>query len=138
LTTAQLRSRSWWKGPDIVLLVDDWHMIVAAGGMIPPMTPLAPLLPAAADIGLHIVVTCQMSQAHRATMDKFVGAAFGAGTPTLFLSGEKAEFPTSEFKLKRRPPGQALLRSPDGREVIQAAYVDPPEEEVFAPPLTGR
>ncbi len=138
LTTAQLRARSWWTGPDVVLLVDDWHMIVAAGGMIPPMTPLAPLLPAAADIGLHVIVTCQMSQAHRATMDKFVGAAFGAGSPTIFLSGEKTEFPTSEFKLKRRPPGQALLVSPEGKEVIQAAYVDPPEEEVFAPPLSGR
>ena len=138
LTTAQLRSRSWWTGPDIVLLVDDWHMIVAASGMISPMAPLAPLLPAAADIGLHVVVTCQMSQSHRATMDKFVGAAFGAGSPTIFLSGEKAEFPTSEFKLKRRPPGQALLVSPDGKEVIQAAYVDPPDEEVFAPPQTAR
>ena len=138
LTTTQLRTRSWWTGPDVVLLVDDWHMIVAASGLTPPMTPLGPLLPAAADIGLHIVVTCQMSQAHRATMDRFVGAAFGAGSPTLFLSGEKMEFPTSEFKLKRRPPGQALLVSPDGKEVIQAAYVDPPEEEVSAPPQPGR
>lgn len=129
LTTAQLRSRSWWSGPDVVLLVDDWHMIVAASGMLSPMAPLAPLLPAAADIGLHIIVTCQMSQAHRATTDKFVGAAFGAGSPTIFLSGEKAEFPTSEFKLKRRPPGQALLVSPDGKEVIQAAYVDPPTKK---------
>ncbi len=138
LTTAQLRTRSWWTGPDVVLLVDDWHMIVAASGMNPPMTPLGPLLPAAADIGLHIVVTCQMSQAHRATMDRFVGAAFGAGSPTLFLSGEKMEFPSSEFKLKRRPPGQALLVSPDGKEVVQAAYVDPPEEEVLAAPLGAR
>jgi type VII secretion protein EccCb len=138
LTTAQLRTRSWWTGPDVVLLVDDWHMIVAASGLNPPMTPLGPLLPAAADIGLHIVVTCQMSQAHRATMDRFVGAAFGAGSPTLFLSGEKMEFPSSEFKLKRRPPGQALLVSPDGKEVVQAAYVDPPEEEVFAAPPTAR
>jgi type VII secretion protein EccCb len=128
LTTAQLRARSWWTGPDVVLLVDDWHMIVAAGGMVPPMAPLAPLLPASADIGLHIVVTCQMSQAHRATMDKFVGSAFGAGSPTLFLSGDKTEFPSSQFKLKRRPPGQALLVSPDGKEVVQAAYIDPPEE----------
>ena len=138
LTTAQLRARSWWTGPDVVLLVDDWHMIVAAGGMMPPMAPLGPLLPAAADIGLHVVVTCQMSQAHRATMDKFVGAAFGAGSPTMFLSGEKTEFPSSEFKLKRRPPGQALLVSPEGKEVIQAAYVDPPDEEVLAPSLQGR
>lgn len=138
LTTAQLRARSWWTGPDVVLLVDDWHMVVAAGGPSGPMTPLTALLPAAADIGLHIVVTCQMSQAQRSTMDRFVGAAYGAGSPTLFLSGEKMDFPTSEFKLKRRPPGQALLRSQEGKEVVQAAYMDPPDEEVFAPPLMAR
>lgn len=133
LTTAQLRARSWWTGPDVVLLVDDWHMIVAAGGINPPMTPLSPLLPAAADIGLHVIVTCQMSHAHRATMDKFVGAAFGAGSPTLFLSGDKQEYPSNEIKVKRRPPGQAFLVAPEGKEIIQASYVDPPEE-VSPPP----
>ena len=109
LTTAQLRSRSWWTGPDIVLLVDDWHMIVAASGMSAPMAPLAPLLPAAVDIGLHIIVTCQMSQAHRATMDKFVGAAYGAGSPTMFLSGEKTEFPSSEIKLQAPAPWPGIF-----------------------------
>ena len=97
------------------------------------MTPLAPLLPAAADIGLHIIVTCQMSQAYKATMDKFVGAAFGAGSPTLFLSGDKGDFPSSEFKVKRRPPGQAMLLSPEGKEVIQAAYIESTEEEFDGP-----
>ncbi len=128
LTTAQLRSRSWWSGFDVVLLVDDWHMIVAAAGGMPPMAPLAPLLPAAPDIGLHIIVTCQMSYAYKATMDKFVGAAFGAGSPTLFLSGDKQDFPSREIQVKRRPPGQAFLVAPEGKEVIQAAYIDPPEE----------
>jgi type VII secretion protein EccCb len=134
LTTAQLRARSWWTGPDVVLLVDDWHMITAAAGMMSPMAPLSPLLPAAADIGLHVIVTCQMSQAHRSTMDKFVGAAYGAGSPTLFLSGERVDFPSREIKVQKRPPGQAFLVTPDGKEVIQAAYVDPPEEEVSAAP----
>ncbi|MBB2988954.1 type VII secretion protein EccCb [Mycolicibacterium iranicum] len=128
LTPSQLRARSWWEGPDIVLLVDDWHMITAAGGLMPPMTPLAPLLPAAADIGLHLVVTCQMSLASRATMDKFVGTAYGSGSPTMFLSGEKQDFPSREIIVKKRPPGQAFYVTPDGKEVIQAAYVDPPAE----------
>lgn len=128
LTTAQLRSRSWWSGFDVVLLVDDWHMIVAAGGGMPPMAPLAPLLPAAPDIGLHIIATSQMSYAYKATMDKFVGAAFGAGSPTLFLSGDKQEFPSREIQIKRRPPGQAFLVAPEGKEVIQAVYIDPPED----------
>jgi type VII secretion protein EccCb len=128
LTTAQLRSRSWWQGPDVVLLVDDWHMIVAASGGMPPMGPLAPLLPAAPDIGLHIMVTCQMSQAYKATMDKFVGTAYGAGSPTMFLSGEKQDFPSRELQVKKRPPGQAFWVTPEGKEVIQAAYIDPPED----------
>lgn len=137
LTTTQLRSRSWWSGFDIVLLVDDWHMIVGAAGGAPPMGPLAPLLPAAPDIGLHIIVTCLMSQAYKATMDKFVGSAFGAGSPTIFLSGDKQEFPSSEIKVKRRPPGQAFMVSPEGKEVIQAVYIDPPEEVFAAPPAGG-
>ena len=135
LTTTQLRSRSWWSGFDVVLLVDDWHMIVAAAGGMPPMAPLAPLLPAAADIGLHIIVTCQMSSAYKATMDKFVGAAFGAGCPTMFLSGEKQDFPSRDIQVKRRPPGQAFLVTPDAKEVIQAAYIDPPEELQTLPPM---
>lgn len=128
LTTTQLRSRSWWTGFDIVLLVDDWHMIVGAAGGLPPMGPLAPLLPAAPDIGLHIIVTCQMSQAYKATMDKFVGAAYGAGSPTLFLSGDKQDFPSRDLQVKKRPPGQGFLVTPDGKEVVQAVYIDPPEE----------
>jgi hypothetical protein len=39
--------------------------------------------------------------------------------------------------VKRRPPGQAFLVTPDGKEVIQAAYVDAPEEEVLQAPLSG-
>jgi type VII secretion protein EccCb len=133
LTTSQLRSRSWWTGFDIVLLVDDWHMIVGAAGGMPPMGPLAPLLPAAPDIGLHIIVTCQMSQAYKATMDKFVGAAYGAGSPTLFLSGDKQDFPSRDLQVKKRPPGQGFLVTPDGKEVVQAVYIDPPEEVHPAP-----
>lgn len=92
------------------------------------MMPLAPLLPAASDIGLHIIVTCQMSHAYKSTMDKFVGAAYGAGSPTLLLSGDKTDFPSREFQVKRRPPGQGIFVTPDGKDVIQAAYIDPPEE----------
>ena len=48
----------------------------------------------------------------------------------MFLSGEKQDFPSREILVKRRPPGQAFLVTPDAKEVIQASYVDAPEEEV--------
>jgi hypothetical protein len=101
------------------------------------MTALAPLLPAAADIGLHIIATAPMSYAYKATMDKFVGGAYGAGSPTIFLSGDKSDFPSRDIIIKPRPPGQAFFVSPEGKEVIQAAYIDPPEEVHSAPPDGG-
>ena len=66
-------------------------------------------------------------------MDKFVGAAYGAGSPTLFLSGDKQDFPSRDLQVKKRPPGQGFLVTPDGKEVVQAVYIDPPEE-VHPPP----
>jgi hypothetical protein len=62
--------------------------------------------PTAPDIGSHIIVTCQMSQAYNATMDKFVGAAPGARTPTLFLSGDKQDFP-SRTRIAHESPHRA-------------------------------
>jgi hypothetical protein len=55
----------------------------------------------------------------------------------LFLSGDKQDFPSREIQVKRRPPGQAFLVAPEGKEVIQAVYIDPPEEVHSAPPTGG-
>jgi hypothetical protein len=55
----------------------------------------------------------------------------------LFLSGDKQDFPSREIQVKRRPPGQAFLVTPDAKEVIQAAYMDPPEEVQSAPSASG-
>ena len=38
VTQQQLRTRSWWSGPDIYLIIDDYDLVAGASG-----NPLAPL-----------------------------------------------------------------------------------------------
>lgn len=54
VTPQQLRERSWWSGPEIFVVVDDYDLVATASGN--PLTVLADYLPHARDIGLHLVV----------------------------------------------------------------------------------
>ncbi len=79
------------------------------------MVRAGPVIAGGGRYRLHIIVTRQMSQAYKATMDKFVGAAFGSGAlRQCSLSGEK-QTSSSEFKVKRRPLARHFV-SPDGKE----------------------
>ncbi len=53
----------------------------------------------------------------------FVGAAFGLGRPTMFLSGEKLGIPSSEL----RSSG-----APSSRQTARGRYIEPPEEVLAA------
>ncbi|WQD12672.1 MAG: hypothetical protein U1U88_000734 [Lawsonella clevelandensis] len=45
---------SWWEGPDIFLIVDDYDLVATSSGN--PLLGLLELLPYGRDIGLHMVV----------------------------------------------------------------------------------
>ena len=55
MTPDQLRNRSWWTGPELYILVDDYDLVAAAGSN--PLGRLLDLLPQARDIGLHLILT---------------------------------------------------------------------------------
>ncbi|MGB6126849.1 MAG: hypothetical protein WBG47_16005, partial [Gordonia sp. (in: high G+C Gram-positive bacteria)] len=63
VTPAQLRERSWWKGLEMVVVIDDYDVLVPSGTALNPFSPLVPLLPHARDIGLHIIVARKSSGA---------------------------------------------------------------------------
>ncbi|HEX5495460.1 MAG TPA: type VII secretion protein EccCa, partial [Mycobacteriales bacterium] len=54
VTADQLRSRSWWSGSDLYLIVDDYDLVATPSSN--PLAPLAELLPQARDIGLHVIL----------------------------------------------------------------------------------
>jgi S-DNA-T family DNA segregation ATPase FtsK/SpoIIIE len=52
LTPQMLRDRSWWDGPEVMVVVDDLDHSADLAAVV---DRLVPLLPHAADIGLHLV-----------------------------------------------------------------------------------
>lgn len=127
LTAEQLRTRSWWEGYDIVLLIDDFHQVIASHSMQnSALTEILPYIASAGDVGLHIIATCAMNHATQAVSRGILAAAYGAQSPTLLMSGNKQDFPSGrEFSVTKLPKGQALYKTTEGIERIQAPYDNP-------------
>jgi S-DNA-T family DNA segregation ATPase FtsK/SpoIIIE len=126
VTTEQLRNRSWWRGPDIYLLVDDYDMVAGSGGN--PLGGLADLLPQARDIGLHVVVARRCGGASRAMYsDPLLQRLRELDSPGLLMSGNREEGQVlGNLRPSHQPPGRGtLVRRSDGANLVQTAALDP-------------
>ncbi len=84
VTQQQLRDRSWWHGPDIYVVVDDYDLVAGATGN--PLTPLADFLPHAKDLGLHVIVARRSGGAARAMFDPVLARMRDMGCVGLMMS----------------------------------------------------
>lgn len=127
VTAAQLRDRSWWEGPEIVVLADDYDLVEGASG---PLRQLVPYLPQARDLGLHVVVLRRSGGAGRAVYEPLIQALKENGATGLLLDGDRQEGQIwSRTWMTRRPPGRGtLIRRSGKQELIQLALY-PDEEE---------
>ena len=125
VTADQLRNRSWWKGPDIYVLVDDYDLV--AGGGANPLAPLVELLPQARDIGLHVILTRRVGGASRALYDPVIQRMRELDSPGFLMSGNKEEgVLIGNLKPSPQPPGRGtLVRRSDGTQLVQTAYSEP-------------
>ncbi|WP_278264925.1 type VII secretion protein EccCa [Nocardia sp. AG03] len=121
ITQQQLRDRSWWSGPELYVLVDDYDMV--ATGSINPFAPLLEYLPQARDVGLHLVVTRRMGGVSRALYDPILGAMKNLSVQTLIMSGSREEGKlVGEIRPSKMPPGRGTLVSrSQGIEMVQVA-----------------
>ncbi|MGO2750343.1 MAG: type VII secretion protein EccCa [Pseudoclavibacter sp.] len=115
-TAEQLR-----KTPRVVLLVDDYD-IVAAGGT-DPLAALVPHLPAARDLGIHIVVTRPVAGSTRAMYAPFLQSTRDTGGALLLLSGDRSEGQIApRLYAERMPPGRGkYVRRGEAPAVVQLA-----------------
>lgn len=123
VTAEQLRDRSWWQGPELFVLIDDYDLV--AGQLENPFLPLVDLLPQGRDIGLHVVLARRTGGASRALFEPFISRLRDLGSPGLLLSGDKDEGPLwGGLKPEVLPPGRAWLT---GRrhapQLVQLAWV---------------
>ena len=125
VTPAQLRDRSWWRGPDLFLLVDDYDLVVTGSGN--PLSPLLELLPQARDIGLHLILTRRCGGVARALYEPVLQRLRELDTPGLLMSGSRDEGPVfGNLRPSPQPAGRGtLVRRRDGAQLIQTAWIDP-------------
>ncbi|GAA4569125.1 type VII secretion protein EccC [Micromonospora coerulea] len=125
VTTAQLRDRSWWKGPDLYLLVDDYDLVASSGGN--PLSALHELLPQARDIGLHLIITRRVGGVARALYEPVLQRLRELDSPGLLMSGNREEGAVfGALRSSPQPPGRGtLVRRRDGQQLIQTAWSEP-------------
>jgi hypothetical protein len=124
LTAAELRARSWWKGSDLFLIVDDYDLVAGATN---PLLPLVDLLPQARDIGLHLILARSAGGAGHAMFEPVIQRLRELGTPTLLMSASKDEGQLFGVKPQALVPGRGyLVARRTGSRLVQTALASEP------------
>ncbi|MGO3146156.1 MAG: type VII secretion protein EccCa [Leucobacter sp.] len=128
VTADQLRNRSWWKGAEGFVMIDDYDLVATQQGN--PAAPLAQLLAQAGDVGLHVIVTRRSGGASRAAYDPILQGMTDLGVTGILLSGNPDEGQLiGKVKAVPSAPGRAQIVSRSrGHLVAQLAYVTPVHE----------
>ncbi|MGB0972452.1 MAG: hypothetical protein ACPGVG_16060, partial [Mycobacterium sp.] len=126
VTQRQLRNRSWWDGPDIYIVVDDYDLV--AGATANPLTPIADYLPHAKDLGLHVIVARRSGGAARAMFDPVLARLRDMGCSGLMMSAAPDEgVLLGATRPAPFPPGRGtLIVRGKPEELLQLGWVDPP------------
>jgi S-DNA-T family DNA segregation ATPase FtsK/SpoIIIE len=126
VTPTQLRSRSWWSGPEIYVLIDDYDLV--ATDRANPLMPLLEFLPEAKDLGLHLVLARRSGGAARAMYEPLLAALRDAGCLTLLMSGSPDDGLTiGSVRQSPMPPGRGTLIARQGdSQLVQVAWSPPP------------
>ncbi|WP_319457968.1 MULTISPECIES: type VII secretion protein EccCa [unclassified Mycobacterium] len=126
VTQRQLRERSWWSGPDVYVVVDDYDLV--AGAPVNPLSGLLELLPYDRDVGLHLVVARTSAGAARAMFDPVLAALRDLGCLGLMMSASPDDGALlGSVRPVPLPSGRATVirrGQPDGQ--VQVAWADSP------------
>jgi S-DNA-T family DNA segregation ATPase FtsK/SpoIIIE len=125
VTAQQLRERSWWTGPELFVLVDDYDLV--ASGPTNPLQPIVEYLPQARDVGLHLIVTRRAGGASRAMYDPVIQRLRELSSPGLVMSGPSDEGALiGPIRPTLMPPGRGrLMTRREGVRLIQLSHLPP-------------
>jgi S-DNA-T family DNA segregation ATPase FtsK/SpoIIIE len=129
LTPDQLRSRSWWRGAELFVIVDDYDLVAGSAN---PLLALAEFLPQARDVGLHVVLARSAGGAGRAMFDPVIQRLREMGSPGLIMSGSRDEGALlGGVRPAPQPCGRGFLvtRRGGSRLVQVALAADPAADE---------
>jgi S-DNA-T family DNA segregation ATPase FtsK/SpoIIIE len=126
VTQRQLRDRSWWSGPEVYVVVDDYDLVAGASGN--PLSPLLDFLPHSRDLGLHIVIARRSGGAARAMFDPILARLRDLGCTGLMMSASPDE---GVLLGSVRPSSLAagrgtLIRRGQRDHLVQVSWTEPP------------
>ncbi|MEU0270962.1 type VII secretion protein EccCa [Streptomyces sp. NPDC006307] len=89
VTAQQLRDRSWWRGPSVYVVVDDYDLVSTSSGN--PLSKLTEHLPFARDVGVRFIIARSAAGASRASYEPFMQRMMELGAQGVLLSGDPQE-----------------------------------------------
>jgi S-DNA-T family DNA segregation ATPase FtsK/SpoIIIE len=125
LSIEQLRARSWWHGPEVYVVVDDYDLVATPSSS--PLLPLVPLLAQAKDVGLHLLVARRTGGASRGILEPLLLRLRELGSPGVLLSGDPQEGAIiGSSRAAAQPPGRGVLvRRHERPALVQIAFSEP-------------
>ncbi|MBF6351341.1 type VII secretion protein EccCa [Nocardia flavorosea] len=124
VTAQQLRERSWWSGPEIFVVIDDYHM-VAPRGQLNPLDPIKDLIVDGRDTGLHIIASRNIAQADSAMYDSVLGQVKNLNSSGVIMDGSRLDgMLIGDVKATKQPVGRGIFVEPlsSSKDLIQAAW----------------
>ncbi|MFC8587914.1 type VII secretion protein EccCa [Streptomyces sp. NPDC057217] len=108
VTPQQLRDRSWWSGPRVFIVVDDYDLVATSAGN--PLAPLAEYLPFARDTGVRFIIARNSAGASRSMYESFMQRVKELGAQGVVLSGDPAEGDLiGTVRPRPMPPGRGYF-----------------------------
>ncbi|WP_328902701.1 type VII secretion protein EccCa [Streptomyces sp. NBC_00441] len=123
VTPRQLRERSWWTGPRIFVVVDDYDLVATGTGS--PLAALTDCLPFARDTGVRFVLARNCAGASRAMYEPFLQRIKELGAQGVVLSGDPAEGDlVGSVRARPMPPGRACMATRrGGKSLVQTGWL---------------
>ncbi|MEU6831334.1 type VII secretion protein EccCa [Nocardia beijingensis] len=124
VTPQQLKDRSWWSGPEIFVVIDDYHM-VAQRGQLNPLDPLKDIILDGRDTGLHVIAARNIAQADSAMYDSVLGQIKNLNCSGLILDGSRLDGALiGDVKPTKQPVGRGIFVEPlhSRKDLVQAAW----------------
>ncbi len=124
VTARELRERSWWRGPTVYVVVDDYDLVSTSSGN--PMSRLTELLPFARDVGVRFIIARNTAGASRASYEPFVQRMTELGAQGIVLSGDPAEGDVlNNVRPRPMPAGRGVfVTRRRGNPLVQTGLVD--------------
>ncbi|THA82172.1 type VII secretion protein EccCa [Streptomyces sp. LRa12] len=124
VTPEQLRDRSWWQGPTVYIVIDDFDLVATSSGN--PLGHLTELLPFARDVGVRFIIARSTAGAGRAGYEAFMQRLKELGAQGVVLSGDPAEGDLlGGVRPRPMPPGRGVFVSRRrGKPLVQVGLVE--------------